>query len=171
MENACYYTFSTISQTLAGAFGFLVAVVLYKMQGMDHELVLLCGRTIHPGSWDGPFDSASMAARNRDWLRVADLMKDLVPRERFDPNTRKQLELEKERLLNKIERVRFLVDGLRYALTATGLVIFISLGLVLFTPVIVKLGWAWPLLIVDWFAAGGCLITYYDLAKPESRDE
>src|SRR4051812_5202612 len=28
-----YYTYSTIAQTLAGAFGFLTAIALYQMQG------------------------------------------------------------------------------------------------------------------------------------------
>src|SRR5579863_9735817 len=30
-----FYTYSTIAQTLAGAFGFLVAVVLYLIQGIN----------------------------------------------------------------------------------------------------------------------------------------
>ena len=30
MEIACYHTLSTISQTLAGAFGLLLAVVVYR---------------------------------------------------------------------------------------------------------------------------------------------
>ena len=34
MDTACYYTFSTISQTLAGAFGLLVAVVLFQIPGL-----------------------------------------------------------------------------------------------------------------------------------------
>ncbi len=33
-----FYTYSTISQTLAGAFGFLVAVVLYLIQGINMHI-------------------------------------------------------------------------------------------------------------------------------------
>ncbi len=33
-ETALYYTFSTIAQTLAGAFGILGAFVLYRLQGI-----------------------------------------------------------------------------------------------------------------------------------------
>ncbi len=33
-----FYTYSTISQTLAGAFGFLVAVVLYLIQGINTHI-------------------------------------------------------------------------------------------------------------------------------------
>ncbi len=38
MEIACYYTLSTISQTLAVAFGFLLAVVVYRMQAIGDGL-------------------------------------------------------------------------------------------------------------------------------------
>jgi hypothetical protein len=38
MHVACYYTLSTISQTLAGAFGFLLAVVLYRIQAIGNGL-------------------------------------------------------------------------------------------------------------------------------------
>jgi hypothetical protein len=38
MQTACYYTLSTISQTLAGAFGFLLAVVLYRLQSSSDAL-------------------------------------------------------------------------------------------------------------------------------------
>ena len=37
MEAACSYTLSTIAQTLAGAFGFLVAVVLFRLQALAVE--------------------------------------------------------------------------------------------------------------------------------------
>src|SRR6266540_2082231 len=33
-----FYTYSTIAQTLAGAFGFLVAVVLYLLQGINTHI-------------------------------------------------------------------------------------------------------------------------------------
>jgi hypothetical protein len=33
-----FYTYSTIAQTLAGAFGFLVAVVLYLIQGINSHI-------------------------------------------------------------------------------------------------------------------------------------
>jgi hypothetical protein len=37
-ENAWFYTLSTICQTLAGGFGFLVAILLYQMQGIRSQL-------------------------------------------------------------------------------------------------------------------------------------
>lgn len=38
MENTLYYTFSTISQSLAGAIAFLGAFVLFRLQAISHLL-------------------------------------------------------------------------------------------------------------------------------------
>jgi hypothetical protein len=42
--NDCYYTFSTVAQTLAGAFGFLVAAYLYRLPPLLRELESLENR-------------------------------------------------------------------------------------------------------------------------------
>ena len=36
--NVYYYTYSTLAQALAGAFGFLAAVVLYRLQSLNGQL-------------------------------------------------------------------------------------------------------------------------------------
>lgn len=38
MDNALYYTFSTIAQALAGVVAFLAAILLYKFQSIDSTL-------------------------------------------------------------------------------------------------------------------------------------
>ncbi|MBI3866508.1 MAG: hypothetical protein HY290_31895 [Planctomycetia bacterium] len=38
ISSVYFYTYSTIAQTLAGAFGFLVAVVLYLIQGINARI-------------------------------------------------------------------------------------------------------------------------------------
>ncbi len=38
MENALYYTLSTIAQTLAGALAILVAVVLFKLAALNKAI-------------------------------------------------------------------------------------------------------------------------------------
>ncbi len=38
MENALYYTLSTIAQTLAGALAILVAVVLFRLTVFDRQI-------------------------------------------------------------------------------------------------------------------------------------
>ena len=50
-----FYTYSTIAQTLAGAFGFLVAVVLYLIQGIN----------VHIGNCAQALVANSPADRNR----------------------------------------------------------------------------------------------------------
>src|ERR1700744_1205333 len=37
-SNLFYYSYSTIAQTLAGAFGFLAAVVLYRLQALSNQI-------------------------------------------------------------------------------------------------------------------------------------
>jgi hypothetical protein len=44
--NTFYYTFSTISQSLASAFAFLVAVALYRMQTIENEMETALGEVI-----------------------------------------------------------------------------------------------------------------------------
>jgi hypothetical protein len=45
ISSAYFYTYSTIAQTLAGAFGFLVAVVLYLIQGI-HSHITNCAAAL-----------------------------------------------------------------------------------------------------------------------------
>jgi len=42
MENALYYTFSTIAQTLAGAIALLAAFALYRLQSLDNIIEEKC---------------------------------------------------------------------------------------------------------------------------------
>jgi hypothetical protein len=58
--NAFYYTFSTICQTLSGAFGFLVAITLYEMQRLGTVIrnELFQGRSYRTNpkdNWDDAF--------------------------------------------------------------------------------------------------------------------
>jgi hypothetical protein len=44
--NVYFYTYSTIAQTLAGAFGFLVAVVLFLIQGISSHISTCAGTLV-----------------------------------------------------------------------------------------------------------------------------
>src|SRR5579864_9030311 len=55
LSSAYFYTYSTIAQTLAGAFGFLVAVILYLIQGIN----------VHIGNCAATLVANSPADRNR----------------------------------------------------------------------------------------------------------
>jgi hypothetical protein len=49
-HSALYYTYSTISQTLAGAFGFIIAAIIYGKQGRLDFMHQLNTRVIHASS-------------------------------------------------------------------------------------------------------------------------
>ncbi|HEY4328902.1 MAG TPA: hypothetical protein VGN88_04140 [Phycisphaerae bacterium] len=44
--NVYYYTYSTLAQSLAGAFGFLAAVVLYRLQALNSQLEKIASNLI-----------------------------------------------------------------------------------------------------------------------------
>ena len=74
MQIACYYTLSTISQTLAGAFGLLLAVVLYRIQAIADGLPGKAGaiEEIHPlAGQRAPFLELR---RRADWAGYIDLV-------------------------------------------------------------------------------------------------
>jgi hypothetical protein len=73
IQVACYHTLSTISQTLAGAFGFLLAVVLYRMQASVNALPAKAGAFEELQAFSGqrhPFDELR---RRGDWAGYIDL--------------------------------------------------------------------------------------------------
>jgi hypothetical protein len=68
--NTYYYSFSTISQTRAGAFAFLVAVALFRMQSIENEMERAFGEVIR---YAGTADNQSllqMINRLHDWHDV-----------------------------------------------------------------------------------------------------
>lgn len=79
LSNACYYTFSTISQTLAGAFGILVAVTLYRMEAVN-SLLRSGVRKIDRYFRDMPSPRAMETAIDEsDFAKIADALKGFVP--------------------------------------------------------------------------------------------
>jgi hypothetical protein len=62
-----FYTFSTISQTLAGAFGFLVAVALYRIGSMEGEMGAALAEVIPYAATADNQGFLQMKNRSRDW--------------------------------------------------------------------------------------------------------
>ena len=75
-ENALFYTFSTIAQTLAGAFGFLVAVVLYRMQSITAGMF---DRTTDAGRYLKPNTAIDQAKLRGNWLQAVTLLEGTEP--------------------------------------------------------------------------------------------
>jgi hypothetical protein len=82
--NAFYYTYSTICQTLAGAFGFLVAVVLYQIQSVTAGFEVMLNEAGKHRIW--PDEDKWLSARAiHDWDTVARLLRDSpIPVDRPD---------------------------------------------------------------------------------------
>ena len=73
--NAFYYTYSTICQTLAGAFGFLVAVVLYQIQSVTAGFEVMLNEAGKQRIW--PDENKWLGSRAiHDWDKVARLLRD-----------------------------------------------------------------------------------------------
>jgi hypothetical protein len=73
-----YYTYSTISQTLAGAFGFLGAVIVYKTQEIQVSVEQF-GKalvTYSPTELEQPFKSARTPG---GWVRFLEKARSLTP--------------------------------------------------------------------------------------------
>jgi hypothetical protein len=139
LENACYYTFSTVCQTLAGAFGFLVAVVLYRMQSLGATLGVLAVTTIHGRDWERS-PPVREAFDRRDWLQLADALRGMEFPSRFPQDYRDAQTRSRDEYVALADQIKLLKQDLRKVLLATGWVIAINLVFLALTPVINHLG-------------------------------
>ena len=160
LDSACYYTFSTVCQTLAGAFGFLVAIALYRVQGIDQMLYNNCL------SWTAGWgllevDSLRLA---RDWPRIAEMLRKIENPPQ--PGIRAPLDISKAKFLSLVGQLQAVKDDLRHSLELTGLTIGVSLVMIPLTPLIacyrVPAG---ILMLADVAMAAWCIHGYYELAK------
>jgi hypothetical protein len=169
MATVCYYTFSTVCQTLAGAFGFLVAVVLYRMKEIPDQIQdkTLLAMAEHGRDFAGK-PSFRGAILLRKWSDAAKILKnvDLADNCSLPQESREFYNQQRDRVVFLLEQLDFVGRGLRTALILTGSVIFLSLLLLLMSPCIARyVAFTWICLIGDWLAAGVCLILYFRLAK------
>ncbi len=65
-SNTLYYTYSTIAQTLAGAFGILGAFVLFRLQGINQKLKTICSFIYNGASDQHPCIRIPFAQENWD---------------------------------------------------------------------------------------------------------
>jgi hypothetical protein len=77
---ALYYTFSTVAQTLAAGFAVLAAFVLYRLQGMERELL----------------EANAVFARLREYISVPDIWS-ILTTEGFEALDARMRRTEKER--------------------------------------------------------------------------
>ncbi len=161
MEIACYYTLSTISQTLAGSFGFLLAVVLYRMQAIGHGLP---GKTsafdeISPLSIQrNPFNELR---RRGDWAGYIDLATRKLDEIKSVEDREKAVSLLRE-IKADVNTLGAIKSSLEWSLRWTGGTIIASLILLPLTPLF-EPGLAWVVLVALVSAAVYSITTYVPL--------
>lgn len=68
--NSYYYSYSTIAQTLAGAFAFLVAVALFRMQSIESDMERAVLEVVPYGASANDQAFLSMKARSHQWTDI-----------------------------------------------------------------------------------------------------
>jgi hypothetical protein len=161
MQTACYYTLSTISQTLAGAFGFLLAVVMYRLQAISNGL---------PGK-TGAFDEIHPLAGQR--MPFIELRRRANWAGYIDLATRKLDEIkgveDREKAVALLLEIRAGVDtagaiksSLEWSLRWTAGTIIACLILLPLTPLF-EPGLAWVLMAATVSASVYSITTYFPL--------
>ena len=159
--SAFYYTYSTIAQTLAGAFAFLVAVVLYQLQTLANRMEST-GQSL-VSLYPGDTDVIGRRISCHDWEEAIPFF------EKGDFSGRG------DDLRSFVDtQVRFLKDGvakttaiqaqIRRSMLATGIVVVCCFGLIsltAFLPTVVR----WALLVLTLAGAAYCLWTYWRLGN------
>ena len=161
MQIACYYTLSTISQTLAAAFGLLLAVSLYRIQAIANSLPGKAGaiEEIHPlAAQRAPFLELR---RRADWAGYIDLANRKLDAVASAEDREKAvaLLLEIKADLNKVEAIK---GSLERSLRWTGGTLIACLVLLPLTPLF-EPGPAWVLMAATVTAAVYSLTTYLPL--------
>lgn len=163
MDTVLYYTLSTISQTLAGGFGFLVAVVLYRLQTISSSLPELANHSLSGGSRGQEVAEASKAATLGNWSRFIEIVKSM---EFSDIPAGFAPERSFELLQRSLATLASIKKDLRMSLLATYVTIANSLVLLAATPIIASTYWlSVPCLVFMVVSALICLATFYILVR------
>src|SRR4051794_11331693 len=120
MQIACYYTLSTISQTLAGAFGFLVAIVLYRMQAIGGQLPVLAEMVINGTQQEAKSVSLRKMRARGQWPDFFAMVHEIgIPGTAHGGIglTSSECFFELKTLVGQLDSIR---DGLRRSMYATG---------------------------------------------------
>ena len=164
MATTCYYTFSTVCQTLAGAFGFLVAAAVYRMGLLETHLASAWDHQLRDRAWIET-DALQDAVYRFDWVAISDALNKTAPQSQVEKNEADKLIHNRARFAVSADHLRFIRQDLRYSLKWTGWTIGLSLLVMPFTPLIAQSRIAWIFMGGSVLAAICCLSTYYELAK------
>jgi uncharacterized membrane protein len=131
MENALFYTFSTIAQTLAAAIGFLGAFALYRFQSTRAILTEYSNYIIHE-----TFENEETKALVRE-EKFEELQKYIrSSRSKDNPQVYPNFESNMQTFDTNLKSMLSMRYKLKQALTLTIIVIVISIAILIFTPTI-----------------------------------
>jgi hypothetical protein len=157
MANAFFYTFSTIAQTLAAAIALLAAFLLYRFQGLNHE--------IDDNSMRLSLPLASVVGQKADFMHRRGQYRELLAlaAETQFPVTTYQAKDERARLPVLLDLKDSLLCRFHVALYLTVGLITVSILALILTPSLADTSVAILILAVAlvWFI--GCMISYVNL--------
>jgi len=170
-----WYTYSTISQTLAGAFGFLTAVCVYQMQSLSNQLVqrgsdYLLGQINKP---PGQGDQVSFLLRSGRFEAFRHHITKCGFTDDHDPHT---VEAQKS-ALQQFDMIfadyAAIKSGLRASLSPTVCTIILSILFLSLTNshIIASFWTAWIILFGVILGSIYCIVTYVHLAETIVRDD
>jgi hypothetical protein len=152
VENALFYTFSTISQTLAGAIALLGAFVLYRLQTLNAGLQqnAAIARTHIRGNPNQMMDY-ELQGRYDEVLQVC---------LQANQETPVEFTAARSQLAELLARRTSLYRSFRWSLLLTVSLVWVSVALLAFTPRIASTGYAEVVLALGtiWFLS--CLGAY-----------
>ena len=156
MDNALYYTVSTIAQALAAAAAILGAFVLYRVQllGAEMQEAAATART-HSSTPAAVAIEITGAFVRGDYESVLSLTK---ANQGHSPAT--ELEAAWVRLERAINSKKTLVRSFIVALLSSFLIVGGSVAILAFTPLIVQRSFPWVWLVVGVLAFIGALLSY-----------
>jgi hypothetical protein len=171
--NAYYYAYSTIAQTLAGAFGFLVAVVLYQMQRLESEMEAAVIEVIDLiGCTSSRGHITRRHAKCHDWEKVNESLTTLcheraTKEPRLDDAARAFTGVQLNFLILAHRKLEAIPGRIRTALLGTSIVIASCFLLIALTPIISLFG-TWlgvPFLVIVLGGSSYCLRSYWRMAR------
>jgi len=157
MENALFYTFSTIAQTLAAAIALLGAFALYRIQTIGSSLHDLGVTAMQPYL---PDDTARKLSAEEKYVDLLEYLRNTQPRNPREANDPYQVATRRT-LGTHVKTLSSLHRLLKWALAVTVVVIVSSVIILAVTPAIA----AKPGVTVAVFTVGigsfaGCLVVY-----------
>jgi len=154
LENALFYTFSTIAQTLAGAIALLAAFVLYRLQALNAGIDQWSQTIL--GLYGGP------DRRVVDDHYVRGQLRELLSYITEHPPDagEKHLDVPVSRLDSLLRQRKAVLAGFKCSLLLTVLLVAASVMALAFTPDISRASYSLIVLIIGILWLGGCLASY-----------